>query len=141
MASFNRVVLVGNLTRDPQLKYLPNGTAVAEVSLATNRKWKDSGGQKKTEVTYTDCNLWGRTAEVAAQYLRKGSQVLFEGRLSQDSWTDKTTGDKRTKTYVTVESMTMLGSPRQSDQRPASDSFGEESQAAPVVCGDDDVPF
>lgn len=111
MASFNRVILVGNLTRDPQVKYTPGGTAVAEIGLAVNRQWFDKQtNSRKEEVTFVDVTLWGRTAEIAGEYLGKGRQVLIEGRLQTDSWEDKESGQKRSKLRVVCENMTMLGS-------------------------------
>lgn len=111
MASFNKVILVGNLTRDPQVKYTPGGTAVAEIGLAVNRQWFDKqSNSRKEEVTFVDVTLWGRTAEIAGEYLGKGRPVLIEGRLQTDSWDDKETGQKRSKLRVVCENMTMLGS-------------------------------
>ena len=110
MASFNKVILVGNVTRDPQVKYIPSGTAVAEVGLAVNRTWFDKAtNSKKEDVTFVDVTLFGRIAEVAGEYLTKGKSVLIEGRLTLDSWNDKTTGEKRSKMKVIGETMTMLG--------------------------------
>ena len=111
MASFNRVILVGNLTRDPEVKYIPSGKAVAEIGLAVNRTWFDkNSNQRKEDVTFVDVTLWDRTAEIAGEYLSKGKQVLIEGRLQLDTWDDKTTGQKRSKLRVVGETMTMLGS-------------------------------
>jgi single-strand DNA-binding protein len=110
MASFNKVILVGNLTRDPEVKYTTGGTAVAEVGLAVNRTWFDQkSNERKEEVTFVDVTLWGRQAEVAGEYLAKGRSVLIEGRLQLDSWDDKATGQKRSKLRVVGENMTMLG--------------------------------
>ena len=111
MASFNRVILMGNLTRDPQVKYLPSGTAVADFGLAVNRTWYDKNTQqKKEDVTFVDVTLWGRTAEIAGEYLSKGRSVLIEGRLQMDTWQDKETGQNRSKLKVVGENMTMVGS-------------------------------
>jgi single-strand DNA-binding protein len=111
MASYNKVILMGNLTRDPQVKYLPSGMAVAEIGLAVNRQWFDKqSNQKREEVTFIDVTLWGRTAEVAGEYLSKGRPVLIEGRLQMDSWEDRESKQKRTKLKVVGEEMTMLGS-------------------------------
>ena len=110
MASFNKVILVGNLTRDPQVKYTTGGTAVAELGLAVSRQWFDKqANTKKEETTFVDVTLWGRTAEVAGEYLAKGKQVLIEGRLQLDTWDDRETGQKRSKLKVVGENMTMLG--------------------------------
>ena len=111
MASFNKVILLGNLTRDPQVKYTPSGTAVAEIGLAVNRYWFDKqSNSRKEETTFVDVTLWSRDAEVAGEYLSKGKPVLIEGRLQLDTWDDKTTGQKRSKLRVVAERMQMLGS-------------------------------
>jgi single-strand DNA-binding protein len=111
MASFNKVMLIGNLTRDPQLKYLPSQTAVAEFGLATNRKFKTATGEEREEVCFVDITAFGRQAEVINQYCQKGKQILVEGRLKFDSWEDKNGGGKRSKLTVVVESFQFLGSP------------------------------
>lgn len=105
---FNKVILVGNLTRDVELRYLPNGSALAKLGLASNRRYSKQDGSKGEEVCFVDVNLFGRTAEVANQYLKKGSQVLIEGRLVLESWTDNT-GTKRSRHSIAAESMQMLG--------------------------------
>ena len=111
MASFNRVILVGNLTRDPQVRYTPSSTAVCEIGLAVSRTWFDKQtNSRKEETTFVDVTLWGRQAEVAGEYLSKGRPVLIEGRLQLDQWEDKNTGDKRSKLRVVGETMQMLGS-------------------------------
>jgi single-strand DNA-binding protein len=110
MASFNRVILMGNLTRDPQVRYIPSGSAVAEIGLAVNRTWFDKqSNSRKEEVTFVDVTLWGRDAEVAGEYLTKGRSVLVEGRLSLDTWDDKATGQKRSKLKVVGERLVMVG--------------------------------
>jgi single-strand DNA-binding protein len=110
MASFNRVILMGNLTRDPQVRYIPSGSAVAEIGMAVNRSWYDKQtNSRKEEVTFVDVTLWGRDAEVAGEYLSKGRPVLIEGRLALDQWDDKATGQKRSKLKVVAERMQMLG--------------------------------
>ncbi len=111
MASYNKVILVGNLTRDPELRHTPSGTAVADLGLAVNRTWTDRNtNQKNEETTFVDVTCWSRTAEIACEYLRKGRPVLIEGRLQMDEWNDKETGQKRTKLKVVCDSMQMLGS-------------------------------
>ena len=111
MASFNKVILMGNLTRDPQVRYTGSGTAVTDVGLAVNRTWFDKqANERREEVTFVDVTLWGRTAEVAGEYLAKGRPVLIEGRLQLDQWDDKETGQKRSKLHVVGENMTMLPS-------------------------------
>ncbi len=107
MASYNRVILVGNLTRDPELKYIPSGAAVCEVGLAVNDRRKNASGEWVEETTFVDVTLWARTAEVASEYLSKGSPVLIEGRLKLDTW--EKDGQKRSKLRVVGERMQMLG--------------------------------
>jgi len=111
MASFNKVIIVGNLTRDPEVRFIPSGTAVCDITLAVNSQWTDrKSNERKEEVTFVEVTLWGRTAEIAGEYLGKGRPVLIEGRLHQDSWEDKETGQKRSKMKVIAESMQLLGS-------------------------------
>lgn len=106
MASFNRVILVGNLTRDVEVRYIQSGSAVAEIGLAVNDRRKTASGEWVDETTFVDVTLWGRTAEIASEYLSKGSPVLIEGRLKLDSW--ETDGQKRSKLRVVGEKMQML---------------------------------
>lgn len=165
MASFNKVILMGNLTRDPEVRYTPSGTAVSEVGLAVNRSWFDKqSNQRKEEVTFVDVTLWGRQAEVAGEYLTKGRGVLIEGRLQLDQWDDKETGQKRSKLRVVGENMTMLpgrgdgagqrggggqnsyNSPNAGGGAPAASSAPNESAGGFEAGGssappDDDVPF
>jgi single-strand DNA-binding protein len=110
MPSFNKVILAGNLTRDPELRYTPKGTAVAKIGLAINRKWKDDTGQQKEEVTFVDVDAFGRQAEVISQYLKKGRPILVEGRLKLDQWDDKQTNQKRSRLGVVLESFEFLDS-------------------------------
>src|SRR4029450_1350693 len=109
MASFNKVILLGNLTRDPELKYTPKGTAVAQIGLAVNRVYSNDQGEKVEEVTFVDVDLFGRTAEIANEYLRKGRPVLIEGRLKLDTWDDKQSGQKRSRLKIIGEAMQLLG--------------------------------
>jgi single-strand DNA-binding protein len=110
-ANFNKVILIGNLTRDPQIRYTPKGTAVCEISLAVNRTWFDQAtNQKKEETTFVEVTLWGRQAEIAGEYLSKGRPVLIEGRLTLDTWDDKESGQKRSKLKVVCEQLQLLGS-------------------------------
>ena len=110
MANFNKVILLGNLTRDPELRYPPSGTAVAEFGLAVNRTWKGQNGEKREEATFVDCTAWARTAEVISEYCKKGSPLLVEGRLHLDSWEGKD-GQKRNKLKVVVENSQFVGAP------------------------------
>lgn len=168
MASFNKVILVGNLTRDPQVRYTPGGTAVAEIGMAVSRQWFDKQtNSRREETTFVDVTLWGRQAEVAGEYLAKGRPVLIEGRLQLDTWDDKETGQKRSKLRVIGESMQMLGSrsdgggqggggggqrrdsgrpaapQQQQPQDAASESFSDSTSDYGYGGGppDDEVPF
>jgi single-strand DNA-binding protein len=116
--NLNKVMIAGNLTRDPELRYTPKGTSLTEISLAINRTWTDEG-QKKEETTFVDVTLWGRTAEIAQQYLHKGNPAFIEGRLQLDTWEDKQTGQKRSRLRVVGENIHLLGS-RESTGSPAS---------------------
>jgi len=110
MASFNKVILAGNLTRDPELRYTPKGTAVVKLGMAISRTWKSESGEKKEEVTFVDIDVWDRQAEVIAQYFRKGRPILVEGRLQLDTWEDKTTHEKKSKLKVRLESFSFIDS-------------------------------
>jgi len=108
MASYNKVLLIGNLTRDPQLTYTPNQTPVVEFGLATNRKWTGQDGSQREETCFVDCRSFGRQAETINKYLSKGRPVFVEGRLTYDSWTAQD-GSKRSRLRVTVENFQFLG--------------------------------
>ena len=152
MANFNKVILAGNLTRDPELRYTPKGTAIAKIGLAVNRTWTGEDGQKKEEVNFIDIEAWGRQAEVIAQYMKKGRPLLVEGRLKLDSWEDKNTKQKVSKLKVVLEGFSFIDS-KPSDAagsapapaRPSAPSAPSAPAAEPVE-GDgppegDDVPF
>ncbi|MEY3459684.1 MAG: Single-stranded DNA-binding protein [Planctomycetota bacterium] len=110
MAAFNKVILLGNLTRDPEVRYTTGGTAVCDITLAINHTYTDKrSNERKEDVSFIDVTLWGRTAEIAGEYLAKGRPVLVEGRLQQDKWDDKETGQKRSKLKVVADSMQLLG--------------------------------
>lgn len=155
MASFNKVILLGNLTRDPQVRYTPSGTAVAEIGMAVNRYWFDKQtNSRREETTFVDVTLWGRDAEVAGEYLAKGRPVLIEGRLQLDTWDDKQTGQKRSKLRVVAERMQMLGGRGEggAGARPAPAAHAEPSEGPPVgeyeseaasagPAPEDEVPF
>jgi single-strand DNA-binding protein len=113
MASYNKVILMGNLTRDPELRYTPKGLAVAKIGLAVNRQWKSESGEQKEEVTFVDIEAWGRQAEVIAQYMKKGSPLFMDGRLKLDSWEDKNTKQKVYKMKVVLETFSFVGPPRE----------------------------
>src|SRR5690242_495745 len=148
MASYNKVILVGNLTRDPELRYTPKGMAIAKIGLAVNRNWTSESGEKKEEVTFVDVDAFGRQAETLAQYMKKGSPLLVEGRLKLDQWDDKQTGQKRSKLGVVVEGFQFLGggnrgegggeAPRRPSAPSAPAAPAGDSDAPPP---DDDVPF
>ncbi|HXM33094.1 MAG TPA: single-stranded DNA-binding protein [Chthoniobacterales bacterium] len=153
MASFNKVILLGNLTRDPEVRYTPKGTAVADLGLAINRTYTAENGEKREEVTFVDVTFWGRTAEVAGEYLKKGRPVFVEGRLQLDSWDDKQSGQKRSKLKVIGENMQMLGSrPGGGGSTGGGDEEGSSAprsssksapppKAAPAAPDDDEIPF
>ena len=153
MANFNKVILVGNLTRDPELRYTPKGTAVARITLAVNRTYSSSeGGEKKEEVSFVDVDVWGRQAEVISQYMKKGRPLLVEGRLKQDTWEDKNTKQKQSKLKVVLESFSFIDSGNRGGDggpapaRPSGPSSSSSAAAAPEPSDaeppqDDDVPF
>jgi len=134
---YNKIILAGNLTRDIEVRYTQSGAAIGNTAIATTRKFKSQTGEQKEEVLFVDITFFGRTAEVANQYLRKGSKILVDGRLKLDQWTAQD-GSKRSKHSVTVESMTMLGSKGDNEgggynqaQAPAGDTYSQPSQPAP----------
>ena len=122
---YNKVILVGNLTRDVELRYLPSGSALAKIGIATNRRFKKQDGSQGDEVCFVDVNLFGRTAEIANQYLKKGSKILIEGRLVLESWTDQS-GQKRSKHSVSAESLQML------DGKNSNESYTEGAECEPI---------
>jgi single-strand DNA-binding protein len=152
MASLNKVMLIGNVTRDPEIKYTPKGSAVADVGLAINRTYTNQGGEKVEEVTYVDVELWGRLAEIAGEYAKKGRPIFVEGRLRIDSWEDKQSGQKRNRLKVVGEIMQLLGSRPGSagggggaefegeggPSKPSRPASTRPIQAEPA---DDDIPF
>jgi single stranded DNA-binding protein (ssb) len=151
MANVNKVILIGNVTRDPEIKYTPKGTAVTDVGLAVNRFIPASdGGERREETTFIDVTLWGRQAEIAGEYVKKGRPVYIEGRLQMDTWDDKQTGQKRSKLRVVCENLQLLGSrdggggggrsSYEDDAPPASRSRSSHS-APPSEPEDDDIPF
>ena len=156
MASLNKVFIIGNLTRDIELRYTPKGSAVADMAIAVNRKWRDDQNQVHDEVTFVECAVWGKTAETCAQYLKKGSPCHVEGRLELQSWEDKTTGQKRSKLRVVAEGVQFLGSKpegqsggreysqhqRQDTPRPQRQQEPQRYEDVPTTeVNDDDIPF
>lgn len=109
MANYNKVILAGNLTRDPELKYTSTGMAICKFGLAINRKWKSETGEMREEATFIDVDAFGKPAETVAQYMKKGGSILVEGRLRLDQWDDKQTGQKRSRLGVVLESFQFLG--------------------------------
>lgn len=156
-ASYNKVFLLGNLTRDPEVRYTPKGSAVADVGIAVNRQYTLDSGEKREDVTFVDVTFWGRTAEVAGEYLKKGRSVFIEGRLQLDTWDDKQSGQKRSKLKVIGEMMQMLGGrpggggggggggeePEEPPRgRPSSGGRSAPPKSAPSPEPDDDeIPF
>jgi len=159
MASFNKVVLLGNVTRDPELRYISSGTAVTEIGLAVNDRRKTASGEWVEETTFVDVTLWGRTAEIAGEYVTKGAPLMIEGRLKLDTW--EKDGKKNSKLRVVGEKMVLLGSKgegaRGGQSRPARSAGGrptaggdeytqsepdyDGSQSSGGVAADDDIPF
>ena len=155
--SFNKVLLLGNLTRDVELRHTPSNMAVANVGIAVNRRYKTESGEQKEETTFVDCEAWGRTAETMSQYLSKGRPIFIEGRLKLDTWQDKTSGENRSKLKVVVENFQFVdsrqdgggggpaGGSRPAGQRPAPAGAGRAAPAGgqnnyePIQ--EDDIPF
>src|SRR5207247_9938448 len=145
MASFNKVILLGNLTRDAEVRYTPKGSAVCDLGIAVNRVYTTDSGERREDVTYVDVVLWARLAEIAGEYLKKGRPVFIEGRLQMDTWDDKQTGQKRTKLRVVGESMQLLGG------RPGGSGAAETGESrqpsappkpsAPAAPDEDEIPF
>lgn len=149
MASYNKVMLMGNLTRDPQLRYTPSQTAVVDLGLATNRKWKDQTGQTREETCFVDCVAFGKQAETLNKYMSKGKSIFLEGRLTYDSWTGQD-GVKKSRLRVTIDNFQFLGSPSgsQSGQGGSNYSSSSNTNDAPPPIDDipeeipsDDIPF
>lgn len=132
MANFNRVILMGNLTRDPELRYIPNGSAVANLRMAINRTYKSQSGEQKEEVTYVGVVVWGKQAEACAEYLSKGSPVFVEGRLQSRQW-ETEDGQKRSVLEAVADRVQFLGRKRE-------EGGGTEEAAAPSAA-DEDIPF
>jgi single-strand DNA-binding protein len=152
MASFNKVILLGNLTRDPEIRYTPKGTAVTELGMAVNRVYTADNGEKREETTFVDVTLWGRTAEIAGEYLKKGRPVLIEGRLQLDTWDDKQSGQKRSKLKVVGEGLQLIGGrpggggggggdEEGGSSAPRSSRSAPPPKAAPSAPDDDEIPF
>jgi single-strand DNA-binding protein len=128
MASFNKVLLMGNMTRDPQLRYLPSQTPLVEFGLACNRRWRTPQGEDREEVTFVECTAFGKPAEIINQYCQKGKPIFIEGRLKFDTWEDKQGGGKRSKLSVVVENFQFLGGRGEGGAGGSADAGGEQSQ-------------
>jgi len=150
MAYLNKVFLIGNLTRDPELRVTPKGTAICSFGLAVNRQFRDESGTARDETTFVDIEAWGKQAELVAKYLARGAPAMIEGRLKLDEWQDKTSGAKRSKLKVVLENVQFLGGKR--DGTPAEMREGEQrqehaqpratTQASNAIPGEgEDVPF
>ena len=126
MASYNKVLLLGNLTRDPEMRVTPKGTAVCQFGLAVNRQFKDDSGQMREEVTFVDLEAWGKQAETIAKYMTKGRPLFVEGRLKFDQWDDKATGQKRSKLKVVLENFQFIGGREQGTGPGGGGAPGEE---------------
>lgn len=138
---YNRVILIGNLTRDPELRYTPSNTAVTDFGLAVNRNYQDGSGEWQEDTTFVDITVWGRQAENASQYLTKGSRVFLEGRLNFDQW-ENDQGDTRSKLDVTAERLTFLdASSDEVEGEPQGDSPDEILDDVDVEETEDDIPF
>ncbi len=142
MASYNRVILAGNLTRDPELRSLPSGNAVLRMSLAVNRRYTGKDGETREDVTYVDIDAFGKQAETIAKYCGKGSGILVEGRLRLDQWDDRNTGEKRSKLGVVLENFTFLGggSGRSRDEGSAGYDDAVPARRAPAHRADSVPP-
>jgi single-strand DNA-binding protein len=151
MANFNKVILAGNLTRDPELRYTPKGTAVAEFGVAVNRNWRTESGENREEILFVDIVAYARTAEVIGQYFKKGRPILIDGRLKLDTWEDKQSGQKRSKHRVVLEGFQFIDggrgdassgdSPRSRPAAPAAGASPAAAESDGPPPEDDDVPF
>ena len=146
MPNYNKVILMGNLTRDPEVRYTSGGTAIAKLGMAVNRRWKNQEGQMQEETTFVDVDAFGRQAETMGQYLKKGRPIMIEGRLKYDQWDDKQTGQKRSKLGVVLENFQFLDSRGEGGGGAGSYSQPESPSGSPSGGGgsvpeDDDVPF
>ena len=148
MPNYNKVILMGNLTRDPEVRYTSGGTAIAKLGLAVNRRWKNQEGQMQEETTFVDVDAFGRQAETIGQYLKKGRPVMVEGRLKLDQWDDKQTGQKRSKLGVVLENFQFLDSRGEGGGGADSGDYSQPVSPSGSLPGggdsapeDDDVPF
>ncbi len=154
MANYNKVIMVGNLTRDPQMSYLPSQTPVVEIGLAVNRRWRSQDGEQREETCFIDCRAYGKQAETINQYMRKGRPILIEGRLQLDSWEDKN-GQKKSRHRIIVEKFQFMGGAKDGGYTPSANQAGAPRQASTPQSvpnepptpdpsqdpGGDDIPF
>jgi len=140
MASFNQVILLGNLTRDPEVRHTPKGTACAEIGLAVNRRFT-SGDQVRDEVTFVDITAWGRQAEVIGQYCKKGHPLFVQGRLQLDQWDDKQTGQKRSKMRVVLEQFQFIATGDRTDNAGGQRGSAPPPEPPAGHVDEDQIPF
>lgn len=140
MSTYNKVIVMGNITRDIELRQTPQGNAVCDIGLAMNRKYTKDNGEKVEEATFIDVAVWGRQAELADQYLSKGRSVLVEGRLKMDSWEDKNTGEKRNKLKVVAEKLQFVGGGGDAPQKEARENK-PVAQERVAAMAEDNIPF
>lgn len=145
MASLNKVFLIGNLTRDPELRVTPKGTAICQFGIAVNRQFKDDSGATRDETTFVDIEAWGKQGELVSKYLGKGSQCMVEGRLKLDQWEDKASGQKRSRLKVVLDNVQFLGAPKgtqsETQPKPATEARTYMNPAPAPDNIDEDVPF
>lgn len=144
MAYLNKVLMIGNLTRDPELRVTPKGTAICQFGLALNRKWRDEGGAEREETTFVDVEAWGKQGELVAKYLTKGAPAMVEGRLKLDQWDDKTTGQKRSRLKVVLDNVQFLSARRDGTAPGGESTATAAAPSAPATSSDtppEDVPF
>jgi len=140
MASFNKVILIGNLTRDPELKFLPKGTGVCNISMAVNRRWRTEAGEEREDVYFADCKAFGKQAETLSQYVKKGHPLMIEGRLTREEWDDKKSGEKKSATRIMIESFQFLKS-REDGAAPAPRRDAAPAASPKPDLDADDLPF
>jgi single-strand DNA-binding protein len=133
MANFNKVYLMGNLTRDPEMRVTPKGTAICQFGLAVSRSWKDESGQTREEATFVDIEAWGKPGEIISKYCTKGRPLFVEGRLKFDQWEDKTSGQKRSKLKVVLENFQFIGGRGDGAQGAGGDAEATPGEAPPAA--------
>lgn len=149
MANLNKIMVIGNITRDIELKYIPSGAAVCQFSVAVNRTWNNKAGEKQEETTFLDVEAWEKQAEVIAQYCKKGSSIYVEGRLKSEQWDDKATGQKRSKLKIHLEQFQFIGGKQEAGEKPQADKPKATPARQPkptdpdldVAPDDDQIPF